>query len=106
MSDTLVTALIAAGLPKAKAESTSKNTALSSVLADIINRNNIVDASKNNKQGNLLLHLATSQVTVAGKASTALSTPIDNDAQDLLAKRIVDDDIQNLEQLNGAPVTL
>lgn len=105
MADSLVAALIAAGLPKAKAESTSKNTALSSVLADIINRNNIVDASKNNKQGNLLLHLATSQVAVAGKASAA-PTSVDNDAQDLLAKRIVDDDIQNLEQLNGAPVTL
>lgn len=78
-----------AGLPKAKAESTAKNDKLAAALDKIISNAAITDASKNPKQGNLLLHLAT----------TAQELPEED--QTMLAKMISDGSIQSLDQLNG-----
>lgn len=90
-----VQSYINAGLPKAKAESTAKNDKLASVLDKIVSNAGITDASKNPKQGNLLLHLAT----------TAQQLPEED--QTLLANMITDGSIQSVDQLNGRmrPIT-
>ena len=89
MAEALVQSLILAGLPKAKAEQAAKNAKVGPTLAKIVNNANIVDASKNPKQGNLLLHLATAAQDIP-----------DND-QVLLAERIVDARLQSVDQVNG-----
>jgi hypothetical protein len=80
---------ISAGLPKAKAESTAKNDKLASVLDKIITNANVTDASKNPKQGNLLLHIATS------------AQELNEEDQSMLAGMVVDGSIQSQDQLNG-----
>lgn len=80
---------INAGLPKAKAESTAKNEKLASALDKIISDAAVTDASKNPKQGNLLLHLATA----------AQELPAED--QTMLARMITNGSIQSLDQLNG-----
>lgn len=85
---------IDAGLPKAKAESTAKNDKLASALDEIILNASITDASKNPKQGNLLLHLATA-------ASTTPQEQLSKDDLTMLAKLVNDGSIQSLDQLNG-----
>ena len=82
----------AAGLPKAKAESTAKNEKLASALDKIILTAGITDSSKNPKQGNLLLHLATTSTT---------SQELSEDDLTMLAKLVNDGSIQSLDQLNG-----
>lgn len=81
---------INAGLPKAKAESTAKNEKAAASLDKIIANADVTDASKNPKQGNLLLHLATS------------AQELPDEDQTMLAKLVVDGSIQSLDQLNGA----
>lgn len=85
----LVQSFVLAGLPEKKAEQTAKNDKLAPVLAKIIANAHIVDAKKNPKQGNLLLHLATSGLGLG-----------DND-QALLAEMVVDARIASLDQLSG-----
>lgn len=87
---------INAGLPKAKAESSAKNEKLACVLDKIISNAAITDASKNPKQGNLLLHLATS----------ASPQELPEEDTTMLAKMIADGSIQSLDQLNGELVYL
>lgn len=80
---------INAGLPKAKAESTAKNEKLAIVLDKIISNAEVTDASKNPKQGNLLLHLATTAQELAEEDQT------------MLASLVKDGSIQSVDQLNG-----
>ena len=87
-ASTLVASFIAAGIPKAKAESTAKNGKLAAILGQIINDNDIVDATKNPKQGNLLLHLAAQE-------------QLERSDSDLLARAIHDGRLQSLDQVNG-----
>lgn len=89
--DTLVASFVAAGLPKAKAESTAKNDKLAASLAALINDSKIADANRNTKQGNLLLHLAGQDKLKREDAS-------------LLAQAIYDGRLQSLDQVNGALV--
>ena len=84
----LVASFVAAGIPKAKAESTAKNGKLAAILGQIINDNDIVDATKNPKQGNLLLHLAAQE-------------QLERSDSDLLARAIHDGRLQSLDQVNG-----
>jgi len=84
-----VQSYINAGLPKAKAESTAKNDKLASVLDKIITNANVTAASKNPKQGNLLLHIATSP------------QELNEEDQSMLAGMVVDGSIQSQDQLNG-----
>lgn len=84
-----VEAYVNAGLPKAKAESAAKNEKTAASLDGIIAGAAIKDASKNPKQGSLLLHLATS----------GQELPLDD--QVMLGKMVADGRIQNLDQLNG-----
>ena len=91
-ASTLVASFIAAGIPKAKAESTAKNGKLAAILAQLINDNDIVDANRNPKQGNLLLHLA----------GIEQDQQFGRDDSNLLAKGIYDGRLQSLDQVNGA----
>lgn len=88
MADALVASFEAAGLPKAKAASTAKNDKLAASLASLISDNGIADASKNPKQGNLLLHLAGLD-------------QVKREHANLLAQGICDGRLQSLDQVNG-----
>ncbi len=89
---TLVESFIAAGIPKGKAESTAKNGKLAAILGQLVNDNDIVDATKNPKQGNLLLHLA----------GIEQDQQFGRDESNLLARAIHDGRLQSLDQVNGA----
>ena len=89
---------INAGLPKAKSESSAKNEKLACVLDKIISNAAITDASKNPKQGNLLLHLATT-------SASASPQELPEEDTTMLAKLIADGSIQSLDQLNGELVS-
>ena len=98
----LVAAFVAAGLAKAKAESTAKNTKQSAALAKIINDNDITDAAKNPKQGNLLIHL----VTVQEQAGASEEGALTEEHVNLVAKAIHDGRLQSADQVNGGCLTV
>jgi hypothetical protein len=97
----LVAAFVAAGLAKAKAESTAKNSKQSAALAKIVNDNDIRDAAKNPKQGNLLIHLVTVQEQAAAASGASEEGTLTEEHVNLLAKAIHDGRLQSADQVNG-----
>lgn len=104
----LVAAFVAAGLAKAKAEATAKNSKQSAALAKIVNDNDITDAAKNPKQGNLLIHLVTVQEQAAAASSSGASEEgtLTEEHVNILAKAIHDGRLQSADQVNGGCLPL
>lgn len=82
--------LTAAGIPKGKAEGVLKDVSLSSRLLSLIQDHEIFDASKNAKQGNLLILIAEN------------ASKLDKDGIRLVVDRVKDGRISSNDQLNAA----